>query len=119
MYDSLDTMLLMDLAPTFTRALSHVALPNFSLPEVEVTDNGRIRETTVVYAPFFETVIRYLGGLLSAYALSREPVLLAKADELAGLLAPAFNTTSGLPAFGVNTVSCVVLPCFAVRVLCS
>jgi hypothetical protein len=32
-----------------------------------------------VYVPFFETVISYLGGLLSAYALSREPILLSPA----------------------------------------
>lgn len=58
----------------------------------------------VGYAPFFETTIRYLGGLLSAYALSKEPILLARADNLGRLLLPAFNgTTSGLPAYSVNT----------------
>lgn len=46
----------------------------------------------------------YLGGLLSAYALSGEPVLLSRADDLGTMLLPAFNTTSGLPAFAVNTV---------------
>lgn len=62
-----------------------------------------------MYAPFFETVIRYLGGLLSAYALSNELILLQKADELATKLAPVFNTPTGLPVFGVNTVSYVLL----------
>ena len=57
------------------------------------------------YAPFFETVIRYLGGALSAYALSGEPVLLARADDLGRMLLPAFNTTSGLPTYAVNTVT--------------
>jgi hypothetical protein len=52
--------------------------------------------------PFFETVIRYLGGLLSAYALSRENILLEKADELANFLDPVFNTGSGLPAYAVD-----------------
>ena len=52
--------------------------------------------------PFFETVIRYLGGLLSAYALSGESILLAKANELANLLDPVFSTGSGLPAYAVN-----------------
>jgi mannosyl-oligosaccharide alpha-1,2-mannosidase len=55
------------------------------------------------YAQFFETVIRYLGGLLSAYALSRDPILLARADDLGSALMPVFDTPSGLPAFSVNT----------------
>ena len=59
------------------------------------------------YAPFFETVSRYLGGLLSAYALSGEPILLARADDLGSMLLPAFNTTHGLPMYAVNTVSYV------------
>ncbi|KAI0761336.1 glycoside hydrolase [Trametes elegans] len=54
------------------------------------------------YVPFFETVICYLGGLLAAHALSGKKVLLDRAAELAMLLEPAFNTSSGLPKFGVN-----------------
>jgi endoplasmic reticulum Man9GlcNAc2 1,2-alpha-mannosidase len=54
------------------------------------------------YAPYFETVIRYLGGLLSAYALTDNPMLLKKADELALKLDPVFETKSGFPWFGVN-----------------
>ena len=105
LFDSLDTMLLMGLTDEFHRALRHVEAANFSIPEFETIDNGRIKETNIVYAPFFETVIRYVGGLLSAYALSREEILLERADDLATLLSPAFDTPSGLPAFGVSTVS--------------
>lgn len=57
------------------------------------------------FAPFFETVIRYLGGLLSAYALSGEPTLLSRADNLGTLLLPAFKTPHGLPMYAVNTVT--------------
>ncbi len=57
------------------------------------------------HARFFETVIRYLGGLLSGYALSHDPILLSRADDLGAALLPVFNTTSGLPAFAVNTVN--------------
>ena len=42
-------------------------------------------------------------------------LMLERADDLATLLSPVFNTTSGLPAFGTNTVSCVyyhTMPCF-------
>ncbi|KZT41641.1 seven-hairpin glycosidase [Sistotremastrum suecicum HHB10207 ss-3] len=87
--DSLDTMYLMGLTPQFKRGLLHVAAVNFTLP-------------THVFAPFFETTIRYLGGLLSAYALSGEPLLLARADELGEALLPVFSSPSGLPYFGIN-----------------
>ena len=92
MFDSLDTMLLMGLDEEFKRALELVKKTNF----VPKTDD---------YAPFFETVIRYLGGLMSAYALSNEPILLEKADELARVLSPAFNSTTGFPYYAVNPVS--------------
>lgn len=52
---------------------------------------------------FFETVIRYLGGLLSAYALSGNRMLLSKAEELGNKLLPVFNTPTGLAAFSINT----------------
>jgi hypothetical protein len=58
-------------------------------------------------APFFETSIRHLGGLLSAYALSHNPILLERAHDLGNRLAPVFNTRSGLALFDVNTVTCV------------
>jgi hypothetical protein len=57
--------------------------------------------------PFFETTIRYLGGLLGGYALNGSPILLARADDLGRALLPAFNTTLGLPAFSVNVKTCV------------
>ncbi|KAH9921692.1 seven-hairpin glycosidase [Epithele typhae] len=98
MYDSLDTMLLMGLHEEFSDALSVIEDADFS--EIRHFRNGTVQSQ---FAPFFETVIRYLGGLLSAYALSGEPILLAKADELATALEPAFDTKRGLPVFGVHT----------------
>ncbi|KAH7885871.1 glycoside hydrolase family 47 protein [Phlebopus sp. FC_14] len=88
--DSLDTMLLMDLQDEFNRALPLIQNMNFSLP----------MNTQV---PFFETVIRYLGGLLSAYAISKDNILRSKADELGRILSPGFNTSSGFPSFAVDT----------------
>ncbi|KAF8622486.1 hypothetical protein AX15_006976, partial [Amanita polypyramis BW_CC] len=88
--DSLDTMWIMGLRDEFNQAMEHVAGMNFTLPPDK-------------YAPFFETTIRYLGGFLSAYALSGSPVLLARADSLGQKLLPVFNgTSSGLPAFSVH-----------------
>ena len=43
----------------------------------------------------FETTIRALGGLISAYEMSQVPSLLASAIDLADGLMPAFQTTSG------------------------
>lgn len=101
----------MGLKDEFQRALTVVEDATFAMPTSEVrffpyaSFAGHYRVTTFqnLYAPYFETVIRYLGGLLAAYALSGERILLTKADELAELLEPAFNTSSGLPHFGINT----------------
>lgn len=54
-------------------------------------------------ASFFETTIRYLGGLLGAYELSRDKLYLHKAKELADLLMFSFESTpSGLPQSTLN-----------------
>ncbi|EPQ56632.1 glycoside hydrolase family 47 protein [Gloeophyllum trabeum ATCC 11539] len=89
-YDSLDTMLLMGLDDEFKRALPIIARTNFT----SVTPSE--------YVPFFETVIRYLGGLLSAYAMSRERMLLDRAEDLTTSLAAAFDSKSGLPLYSVS-----------------
>ncbi|KAF8628837.1 hypothetical protein AX17_005897 [Amanita inopinata Kibby_2008] len=90
LFDSLDTMWIMGLYDEFNQALEHVAKETFTLPPLK-------------YAPFFETTIRYLGGLLSAYALSGATILLSRADDLGQKLLPAFNgTTSGLPVYSVH-----------------
>ncbi|KAF8582178.1 glycoside hydrolase family 47 protein [Ramaria rubella] len=90
--DGMDTMHLLGLKLQFERAVVHVSTMKFEMPEGD-------------FAHFFETTIRYLGGLLSAHALSNEPILLKKADELARKMLPVFDTPSGLPTFGINTKS--------------
>ena len=55
------------------------------------------------FVPFFETVIRYLGGFLSAYALTGRHVFLERADELGQVLLPAFQFPLHVPSFSVNT----------------
>ncbi|KAJ3528386.1 hypothetical protein NM688_g8007 [Phlebia brevispora] len=54
------------------------------------------------FVQFFETVIRYLGGLLSAYALTGNVVLLSRANKLGKQLLPVFSSAHGLPSFAVN-----------------
>ena len=50
----------------------------------------------------FETSIRLVGGLLSAHHASGDPVLLAKARDLADRLLPAFDTPTGMPTRYIN-----------------
>ena len=54
---------------------------------------------------FFETVIRYLGGMLTVYAMTGDTLFLARADDLGRNLLPAFNSPSRLPQFFVNPKS--------------
>ncbi|KAF9446193.1 glycoside hydrolase family 47 protein [Macrolepiota fuliginosa MF-IS2] len=91
-FDSLDTMLIMGLEDEYQKGLGVVRQANFSMAQ---SQDG--------CAPFFETIIRYLGGLLSAYALSPEDtILLQRAIELVNKLDPVFNSTSGLAYYSVN-----------------
>ncbi|KAF7977590.1 hypothetical protein HWV62_3186 [Athelia sp. TMB] len=87
--DAMDTIFIMNLHDEFKRALSFVEKATWDVP-------------AGYYAPFFETTIRYLGGLLSAYALSGEPILLDRADALGRLMEPAFLTPSKFPVFAAQ-----------------
>ncbi|KAG1051668.1 hypothetical protein G6F43_006138 [Rhizopus delemar] len=83
--DSLSTLLVMDLESEFNAAMRLVHRINF-----KVNDDVSV----------FESIIRYLGGLLSAYDLSERKYrpLMVQAEKLAIALLPAFDTPSGLPA---------------------
>ncbi|KAK2001894.1 family 47 glycosyl hydrolase [Colletotrichum falcatum] len=87
--DSLDTLWIMGLKAEFDEAVAAVATIDFSQ-----SSSGRVNT--------FETNIRYLGGLMSAYDLSRRPVLLAKAVELGNLLYGAFDTEHRMPVDFIN-----------------
>ena len=50
----------------------------------------------------FETTIRLLGGLLSAYELDGDSRFLSKAQDLANRLKKAFNSPTGMPYRFVN-----------------
>ncbi|KAJ7784542.1 glycoside hydrolase family 47 protein [Mycena metata] len=74
--DSLDTMLLMNLDQEYTRALAQLSETSFLLPETK-------------FAP---------------YAMSKNPLLLARAEELADKLDGVFDGYKGMfPLYGVNT----------------
>ena len=86
MVDSLDTMHIMGLMDEFDRAKNYISTMNMS-PSRTVS--------------VFETTIRELGGLLSAYALSHEETFKQKALELAVRIKPAFSHDS-IPQWHVN-----------------
>lgn len=82
--DSLDTLWIMGMRKEFDEAVDAVAGIDFA-----TSTNQRVN--------MFETNIRYLGGLLAAYDLSRRSVLLAKAIELGDMLYAGFNTENRMP----------------------
>ncbi|KAM0427246.1 hypothetical protein ACHAPT_007676 [Fusarium lateritium] len=87
--DSLDTLWIMDLKEEFSEAAQAAATLDWGK-----TDEGAVN--------LFETTIRHLGGLLGAYELSGEKVLLKKAVELGEMLYIAFDTPNRLPGFWLN-----------------
>ncbi|KAK2738555.1 hypothetical protein FQN57_006977 [Myotisia sp. PD_48] len=84
--DSLDTLWIAGLKDEFEAALK----------EVEKIDFKTSQRRDI---PLFETVIRYLGGLVGAYDISGQKykVLLDKAVELAEILMGAFDTPNRMP----------------------
>ncbi|PVG03578.1 seven-hairpin glycosidase [Serendipita vermifera] len=97
--DGLDTMILMGLDAEVEDAMEHVRNMNFT-----VHNN---------FINFFETTIRYVGGLLGAYYLctisdkrtyrkKHAPLLLEKVDHLSRIMMGGFETESGLPVGGLR-----------------
>ncbi|KAK0742542.1 glycoside hydrolase [Apiosordaria backusii] len=90
--DSLDTLWIMGLREEFDEAVAAVAeidFANSSSPLINI----------------FETNIRYLGGLLAAYDLSKRDVLLQKATELGDLIHAGFDTPTRMPVDNINLLS--------------
>lgn len=69
--------------------------------------------TTETAANLFETTIRHLGGLLSAYDLSGENALLLKAIELGDMLYMAFDTPNGMPGKTCGSKNLMGVPALA------
>ncbi|KAG8629896.1 hypothetical protein KVT40_001515 [Elsinoe batatas] len=84
--DSLDTLWIMGMKTEFEEAVERVGKIDFTVCEREDI-------------PLFETTIRYLGGLLSAYDISgaKHKILLDKAVELGEVLIGAFDTPNRMP----------------------
>ncbi|CAI0410087.1 unnamed protein product [Linum tenue] len=86
--DSLDTLYIMGLDEQFQRAREWVATS---------LDFNKDYDASV-----FETTIRVVGGLLSAYDLSGDKVFLEKAKDIADRLLPAWDTPTGIPYNIIN-----------------
>lgn len=86
--DSLDTLWMMNLKDEFYDAAA-----------AAVTIDWETKETSI---NFFETTIRHLGGLLSAFDLSKETALLEKAIELGDMLYAGFDTPNRMPPFWLD-----------------
>ncbi|ORY82536.1 glycoside hydrolase [Protomyces lactucae-debilis] len=85
--DSLDTMLLMGLTEYVPQARKWIEQHSFDIDaEVNV----------------FETTIRMLGGLLSAFHLTGDQLYLTQAIDLGDRLLGAYKTESGIPTASVN-----------------
>lgn len=89
--DALDTMYVMGLTEEFLEARDWVET------KLSFDKNQEVN--------LFETTIRVLGGLLSAYHLSGDQMFLAKAIDLGDRLMPAFGTTSGIPFSDTNLLT--------------
>lgn len=87
--DALDTLWMMELYDDFYEAAQAAVKLDWA-------------NTTETSANLFETTIRHLGGMLSAYDLSHEPALLRKARELGDMLYMGFDTPNRLPGFWIN-----------------
>ncbi|KAJ1535634.1 Mannosyl-oligosaccharide 1,2-alpha-mannosidase IB [Nowakowskiella sp. JEL0078] len=87
--DSLDTLWIMGLMDEYNRAKDMI-LENLDFDKIDRFVN------------VFETTIRILGGLLSAYDLEGDKKILKKASDLADKLLPCFETKSGIPVNFLN-----------------
>jgi mannosyl-oligosaccharide alpha-1,2-mannosidase len=83
--DSLDTLWIMGLRDEFDGAVD------------AVYRNVTFETTTLSPISTFETSIRFLGGLLSAYDLSGDKRLLSKARDVGDMLYKAFDTPERMP----------------------
>ncbi|CAK0772077.1 hypothetical protein CVIRNUC_003926 [Coccomyxa viridis] len=88
MVDSLDTLWLMGLKEEFQRARDWV---------VHELSFNRFYDASV-----FETIIRILGGMLTAHELSGDAGFLTRSEELVKILMHAFDTDTGIPYGQIN-----------------
>ena len=87
--DSLDTLYIMGMKEEYEKAKTWIQ------NEMDISKMGG-------YVSVFEMNIRYVGGLLSAYALTGEETYKDKASSIVDKLLPAFDTATGIPYSYIN-----------------
>ncbi|XP_071955897.1 mannosyl-oligosaccharide 1,2-alpha-mannosidase IA-like [Antedon mediterranea] len=87
--DGIDTLYIMGLQDNYQKARNWVAHSFTFNPPSDIS--------------VFEVNIRFVGGLLSTFALTGDEVFKTKAVEIADRLLPAFNTPTGIPYGLVNS----------------
>jgi len=87
--DALDTLHIMGLNEEFKKGRDWIA-ENFQASHM----SGDVS--------VFETNIRYVGGLLTAFAFTGDEMFKMKAKDIVDKLLPAFNTPTGIPYALVN-----------------
>lgn len=87
--DSMDTLYIMGMKDEFDEGREWIA-KQFTLDNVSADIS------------VFETNIRFVGGLLAAYALTGDPLFKEKAQYVADKLLPAFQTPTGIPYALIN-----------------
>ncbi|GFG34480.1 hypothetical protein Cfor_07711, partial [Coptotermes formosanus] len=87
--DGLDTLYIMGLEEEFKQGREWIA-ENFDI-------NSATTDLSV-----FETNIRFIGGLLTCFALTGDVMFREKAEQVAKKLLPAFQTQTGLPHSLIN-----------------
>lgn len=121
--DSLETLLVMGLQDEYNECREHVNRLDFRLvegkdwaygyrpsPSVVADDSApeylrrphKAGRATDIKLRVFETHIRYLGGLLGAYDLSGDKLMLERAQELAEILSQAYKTQTSIPLGFLN-----------------
>ncbi|KAK6201677.1 mannosyl oligosaccharide 1,2-alpha-mannosidase [Scheffersomyces amazonensis] len=89
--DSIDTLMIMDAKDEVSRATKWIK------DDLDYKFNYNVN--------VFETTIRMVGGLLSAFHLSKDDMFLDKAADLANAIEGAFKTRTGIPLSSVNLES--------------
>ena len=87
--DSLDTLFIMGMSKEFEKGKEWIS-NNLDLNQM----SGDVS--------VFETNIRYVGGLLTAYAFTGDDMFKQKAQHICDKLLPAFDTPTGIPYALVN-----------------
>jgi mannosyl-oligosaccharide alpha-1,2-mannosidase len=82
--DALDTLYIMGFTEEFASAIQDIERIDFGYTDLDTVN-------------VFETNIRHLGGLLSAFELSGDERLLKKAKEVGEMLYHAFDTPNHMP----------------------